>query len=343
MSSAKHPGVAVLKANKHHPRRARWKDPATGRRRVQALPKDEAEAERWLLRKSAELMTLKARSEPPAGSAMPLDLAMEKYLLERHRLRESTLRQYRYTLERFVEWMGDKQPTLARLRGWRSHLDRPGRAVASVNRDLAHVSAFLNHARAAEDVLLTRDQIADGLKRLPGDHEKKEPLSRAEIRQLLDAVSGAGQYANFVRVVLLTGMRATEALSLQRRHVDIEAKRITLGKADTKTKRGRWIDLAVSPSLLPILEDFDRWSWTKNQVRELRERLHPQFTFQRLRVTCGTYLTCAPGIYGGASAYMSAARLGHSVEVAEKHYVGVVKVPPTARTLEEAMGIADLL
>jgi hypothetical protein len=66
----------------------------------------------------------------------------------------------------------------------------------------------------------------------------------------------------------------------------------------------------------------------------------PEFTWQKLRRTCGCFLTCAPGIFGGASAFMSAKQLGHSVAVAERHYVGVVRgIPPEARTLEAAMGI----
>jgi hypothetical protein len=36
---------------------------------------------------------------------------------------------------------------------------------------------------------------------------------------------------------------------------------------------------------------------------------------------------------------MSARQLGHSVVIAERHYVGVVKVPAMARTLEQAMGL----
>jgi hypothetical protein len=40
---------------------------------------------------------------------------------------------------------------------------------------------------------------------------------------------------------------------------------------------------------------------------------------------------------------MSARQLGHSVTVAEKHYLGVVRgIPREARTLEAAMQIEDL-
>jgi hypothetical protein len=78
--------------------------------------------------------------------------------------------------------------------------------------------------------------------------------------------------------------------------------------------------------------------------RLLKDFGAPPFTWQELRRTCGTFLTCAPGIYGAASAFLSAKRLGHSVVVAERNYVGALtEIPAEARTLEEAMGVASLV
>ena len=58
----------------------------------------------------------------------------------------------------------------------------------------------------------------------------------------------------------------------------------------------------------------------------------------------GAWLTNAPGIFGAASAYRSAKQLGHSVAIAEKCYLGLLRgIPREARTLDEAMGINDLL
>jgi len=68
------------------------------------------------------------------------------------------------------------------------------------------------------------------------------------------------------------------------------------------------------------------------------------FTWQALRRTCGTYLTNAGGIFGAASAYRSAKQLGHSVQVAERHYVGLVRgIPASARTLEVAMQLEEVM
>ena len=54
-------------------------------------------------------------------------------------------------------------------------------------------------------------------------------------------------------------------------------------------------------------------------------------------------MTNSPAIYGAASAWASAKRLGHSVTVAERAYAGVLRdLPADARTLEAAAGIEDL-
>ena len=87
-------------------------------------------------------------------------------------------------------------------------------------------------------------------------------------------------------------------------------------------------------------------SWTRSfsaAAKRLRAKYEaPEaFSWQVLRSTCGTYLTNAPGIFGAASAYRSAKQLGHSVAVAEKHYVDVARgIQRDARDLEHAMQIS---
>ena len=54
----------------------------------------------------------------------------------------------------------------------------------------------------------------------------------------------------------------------------------------------------------------------------------------------GNFLACVPGVHGGASAYMAACKLGHSVDVAESHYLGVIPdLSPRARTLAVALNV----
>jgi integrase len=63
----------------------------------------------------------------------------------------------------------------------------------------------------------------------------------------------------------------------------------------------------------------------------------PEFTFHRLRATCGTYSVCA-SLHGRGSEHETAQQLGHSIIVAQQHYTGRAKdFSPNAQSLEEAM------
>lgn len=168
---------------------------------------------------------------------------------------------------------------------------------------------------------------------------------------------------------LTTGMRLGELVAVTWRDVDLEAVgdegapvgEIRLRPELTKTHQGRIVDLSVSPALRALLalrrpkdgkDDLDLpvFGITYDEAHAAQKRLVKRFgapsdfTWQALRRTAGTYLTNAPGLFGAASAYRSARQLGHSVTVAEKNYVGVVRgIPHDAKSLEQAMGITAVV
>jgi hypothetical protein len=128
----------------------------------------------------------------------------------------------------------------------------------------------------------------------------------------------------------------------------------------TKTHRARTIGLEVSPALRALLAAMKLRAgkdaailhvfggvvpYTGDLVESARQRLigeygAPRADYQLLRSTCATYLTNASGIFGSATAFLSARQLGHSIAVAEKHYLGVHRgIPKDASTLEVAMQI----
>ncbi len=179
--------------------------------------------------------------------------------------------------------------------------------------------------------------------------------------------------APFAAIVLLTGMRLNEALALKWAHVDLDALdpdgqvvgELRLPAEITKTKRARTVGLDVSPSLRGLLAamrlragrvrpgDFvfgGAEATTEATVEAARRRLVAKFGapanfgWQIMRSTCSTALNNAPGIYGGAAAFMSAKRLGHSVNVSEKHYAGQYNgIPRAARTLEAALQVEPIV
>ncbi|MCW8141399.1 MAG: hypothetical protein KIT58_21055, partial [Planctomycetota bacterium] len=179
------------------------------------------------------------------------------------------------------------------------------------------------------------------------------------------------EIAPFIAFMLITGCRRDEALTLRWTSVDLDARddrgrkagEIVLRAGEVKTGHERAIDLSICPGLRKILASYDhgrddvfvfggKEPWARAKVEAARKRLvrdfgAPEFCWSQtedtkpaLRATCGTFLTNAPGIYAAAAAFHSAKRLGHSIVIAERHYVGLLKgISKSARTLEAAMGI----
>jgi len=167
--------------------------------------------------------------------------------------------------------------------------------------------------------------------------------------------------APFLVTTLLTGARFSEVAGLRWNEVYLDSNEILLDADRTKTGHGRRVDLSPTPRLKAVLSRLrlqaagrtfvfgDDRPFPRTFADSTRKRLidqfdAPKFTWQELRRTCGSFLTCSPSIYGAASAFLSAKRLGHSVAIAERHYVGAITdISHTATTLEEAMRIDDLV
>lgn len=214
------------------------------------------------------------------------------------------------------------------------------------------LSAALQHD--AETFAATRTEHAG--KRPRGTTQKYEPIAPA------------------IATALITGLRVSHLLGLDWSDIDFEAlddngKAVgeIIPQGGSATKRTGLIGLEISPGLRRLLAAMKLQSGGRGKVFRLTEsegkaalkRLTtkkdddgktltygapPGSTWQTFRKTCGCYLTNAPGIFGSASAYRSARQLGHSVQIAERYYVNVVRgIPKGARTVEAAMQITKQL
>jgi integrase len=175
--------------------------------------------------------------------------------------------------------------------------------------------------------------------------------------------------AAYTAFLLLSGFRRGEALGLRWVDVDLDAQdrdgnkvgEIRLRAGATKSKRARTIGLEVSPALRRLLvalkpEARDvayvfggKEPYTADMVEAARERLMekkygaPAFCWQLLRSTASTYLACS-NIFGSATLFLAAKQLGHSPQVAERHYAGTIRsIHREVRTLEDAMQIAEVM
>ena len=200
---------------------------------------------------------------------------------------------------------------------------------------------------------LRHDQVVFAMTR-----EEKEAGERGKTPRFVSI-------APFLAVAFLAGMRLDELCLIEwRTHIDLEFEdidanpigQIKLRAQDTKTKRARFVSFEVSPLLRKLMLALHRkadgkgsvFNVTYGEAQAANQRLRDDFkaptklTYQMARSTCSTYLTNAPGIYGSAASFHSAKQLGHSQEVQEKHYAGLVKgIRPEIKTLEGAMHIED--
>ena len=169
--------------------------------------------------------------------------------------------------------------------------------------------------------------------------------------------------APVIAVALVTGLRISHLLALVWSDVDLEAldhEGRPVGEivpqGGSSTKRTGIIGLEISPGLRRLLAAMKLksggrgkvFTMTEHEVNAALKRLIGEYgapagsSWSAFRRTCGCYLTNAPGIFGSASAFRSAKQLGHSVQIAERHYVDVVRgIPRDARTVEAAMQITQ--
>lgn len=425
-----HPGVVLLTRTLPSGAtsvRARFTDPDTDRVTYTTLDLTDLstqEARReWAIRKSKALARRRMDLEAGAPRLAQTDLSGALkgfYEAAGHRLKASTLTNYRHGIEKLAGWAArhgvqhTEDVTAPRLAAFRDALVAEGKHVAAkgatrgarrrtegrrspvtVNTYLTGAKVLLNHWRALGLVpALSKDAISDALKPLREHREEPEYLQQAELVALLEAAirHDAGRYtetreehagkrakgttaryapiAPFVTFVLLAGCRRSEALSVRWEDIDLAAKdregntvgEIRLRAHATKTKRARTIGLEVSPGLRKLLATLKLQAqakagyvfggaepYTAALVEAARDRLQseygaPAFTWQMLRSTCATYLTCSSGIWGSATVFLSAKQLGHSVRIAEQHYLGVHRgIAADANTLEAAMGVLSVL
>lgn len=253
--------------------------------------------------------------------------------------------------------------------GQRGHKTGGRRSPHTINKQLRSVRAVLGYLVDLDLFSkLSHDDLRRALKRIEAPVDRPSYLKSKDLQRLLEALQRHDEdsallpfppIGPLVAFVLLTGMRFGEAIELDWKQVDLEALDST-GEAvgeiyitsASKTKRARTIGLEVSPGLRRLLiaqrmRTGGRGSvfgLTRDTAHAAVRRLRGEygapssFGWQTLRRTCAVFLTNAPGIFGSASAWRSAEQLGHSVEIARKHYLNVERgIPPEAKSLERAM------
>jgi len=354
--------------------------------------------DQYAVEKSREIQRRERELDEGAAreTGLPIDETIDRYY-EAHpvapgKRRQATEDVYREATDKLIAWgrrtriKTADELTRAKLMRFSESLRKQDLSPHSINRQLRSTRTVLGYLVDADAFArLSQDDLRRALKQFKMKTETPDFLRPKELQRLLEACQrhdadtfkvtraehdgerprgSTARYepiAGFTLFTLLSGCRLGEVLSLDWKHVDLEALdgaghavgefRITTA---SKTGDPRRPCLDVSPALRRLLiaqklrtgGEGSVWGLHRNVVVRAMPRLSKKYgapeaaSWQALRRTCSTFLCNAPGIYAGASAFRSAKQLGHSVRIAEKHYSGLLRgISPEAHTLEAAMQI----
>lgn len=305
---------------------------------------------------------------------MELTAAIDGYFAAQGMLKASeSIKAYRRGTNRFAAYCAlpavkvrkCRDVSLGTLRAYRKWLiaqqQKDGNVNDTTNNSLKWLAAVLGELAADQLLPLTREQVKEGLLPLKSQARKKAFHRSAQLRAILAACAAhdeldyngafAGCMLPTVLFILLTGLRSGEALLIEWRDVTIDAdgKACIHVREDVGKTGERWIYLAHSPLLAHLVANRGNRSdrarilgGSEDTLDEARKRIAEMeggvaFDCHSLRRTCGTFLFCAPSIFGAAAPYLTAAQLGHTIQTAQKSYVGLVQVDAAHRTTEAAM------
>lgn len=323
-----HPGVAVIARRRKTCTTwwLRYRDPQTGKR-VEVRAPDHKGA------RTREAIALSRRLRARPSTASPIIDALALHAAGLRRMAGT----YRRAVEDFVRVAGVADThAICRehLDAWRDELARSSAAPATRNQAMKYVAAVIRTwSRRGLCASLARDDVGDALRPFRVPRDPVRPYAVSELRAQREAL-GDTPLGRAWAFVLLSGLRRGEWLGLTRRDIDLERGVIVV--VARKTARGRTVDMSVSPMLRGLCEEHadELLGWSVKRAQLARQRVGAEWTWQALRQTCASYLVCS----GLLPPWRAAYQLGHSAEVADRHYRGLVR-PHPGSTLEEVMGL----
>ena len=221
------------------------------------------------------------------------------------------------------------------------------RGEFSANRTLSYLRAVFNIA--AQDGLFTGTNPAAKVKRFP-EQSRERFLSPSEVTKLLEVIASAPDHrrdaADMLLILLLSGVRKSNALSMRWEAVDLPEGLWTIARSESKS--GKTMTIPLVPALVSLLErrratSTSPWVFPsrtcEGHIKELRSA-HELFEqasiagvrLHDLRRTLGSTMAAR-----GVSEIVIAKTLGHSSTAATKVYTRLA-VQTVRESLESVTG-----
>lgn len=333
---------------------ARWTDPVTGRlcrrglgARVQ-VTRQQAAALCKLIADEVSHNALASLEPAPAPEPPPSPTIAEfrdRWLAQQHSLMESTMRMHRRYWRMICEQFG----TSTRLDEVTPDMVLDARIRMGSRADLLHGAGTLRRAKAETTIARMcrnarkywHDAVRDGLAHgnpwtavrttAPEIQVPRRVLTDDEVERIMRHSKGGVRLV--IALCYFAGLRRHEAIGLRWQHVDFDRNRIVVWpKAHVVTSKHKHREVRLEPRLAEILREAPRTServvgsvtearaWLDMKNAAVKAGVTGDVSYQLMRSSRENHWFAA-----GYPANVVTSWVGHSPQVAAKHYRGVAE------------------
>lgn len=253
--------------------------------------------------------------------------------------RERTIKERYRALIAWANWASGRPVSLESLHEFHDYLAKKRKWKPRYkNLIMAQVKALLNWMRKRGHHDLTSTQISDALESFPYDREPPVVLTVPQIRAIAQACKDSDDpTGRMILAVMLTGTRYNEILSLK--PTDITEQGVTVTGENSKNRNGRTIPAHILGDRVMALMQGAAFSWRRSVWNAIQEQSGVKVPIKALRSTWGTYAVSR----GILNPWQAAKVCGHTLAVAEQNYYGAPIFGLTGDTVDEWLGISDML
>jgi integrase len=246
------------------------------------------------------LLQLKRGASPVAKSDMTLAQVYEDYLAARKDLRPASIRKYGYDLRHLASWMNEPIRTItpvmveARHRAIVQEVGARYKGEITANQSLKTFRTLWNFA-ADRIPDLGRNPVKILERQFFAENERTRMVrfeDMAKFYAAVDALPNKVQ-ADFLKLLMFTGMRRNEAASLRWEDIDFVTKVIRVPAANTKS--GRKLDLPMTDFVHDILvarRSIGKAEFVFTSNSACGHITEPEKVFDRIAEQCGIRVSC---------------------------------------------------
>ena len=256
-------------------------------------------------------------TSPPGGSRTVREVLAE-YLESKTRAnrRKNTILDVKTRVGRFSQDQGDShihELTTSDLENWLNKYDY--RQISRLNYRTALVG-FFNFAMKRG---YTQSNPAEGIERPIVDEKTPEILTVKECRELLAAAEEfETRMISYFAICLFAGLRPTEGMGLDWRHINFDTKTITVRPEVAKRRRQRHVDISENliAWLTPHIRDSGRVHYSRKGFEKVRQKANVPWANDILRHSYGSY-----HLAKHQDAAMTSLQMGHiRTDILFNHY-----------------------